>query len=75
MAQEHRSAGDRPVVTAQMIKAGLQSLKKWHELPPGELLAVVYRAMATLAPTDGDEPAKQRSATAREILKRLANDG
>jgi hypothetical protein len=55
-----------------MIEAGLQALERWKHLPPGELLAAVYRAMAADAPPESKGTA-QPSATVLEVLKRLGH--
>ncbi len=41
------------VVTARMIRAGLDVVKSWPSLADGEALATAYRAMAAAAPPDG----------------------
>jgi len=40
------------VVTAQMIRAGLDVVKSWPSLTDGEALATACRAMAAAAPPD-----------------------
>ena len=40
------------VVTAQMLRAGLEVVKSWPALTDGEALAMAYRAMAAVAPPD-----------------------
>lgn len=40
------------VVTAQMIRAGLEVVKSWPSLADGEALAMAYRAMAAAAPPE-----------------------
>jgi hypothetical protein len=40
------------VVTAQMIRAGLDVVKSWPSLTDGETLAMAYRAMAAAAPPE-----------------------
>jgi hypothetical protein len=55
-----------------MIKAGLKALEQWKDLPPGELMAAVYRAMAAIAPLESKE-SRQPSATILEVLKRLGH--
>jgi hypothetical protein len=40
------------VVTAQMIRAGLDVVKSWPSLTDGEALAMAYRAMAAAAPPE-----------------------
>ncbi|WP_428677283.1 hypothetical protein [Reyranella sp.] len=40
------------VVTAQMIRAGLDVVKSWPALTDGEALAMAYRAMAAAAPPE-----------------------
>jgi len=41
------------VVTARMIRAGLEVVKSRPSLTDGEALATAYRAMAAAAPPDG----------------------
>lgn len=53
-------------VSPKMIEAGLRTMEAWKNLPPGELLAEVYRAMAALAPVD---KAHTTEPTIPEILK------
>ena len=62
--------GEGIPVSPQMIKDGLKALELWKELPPGEAIAAVYRAMATVAPIDKAHTAEP-SPTIIEILKRL----
>ena len=69
---KRRSGEDLAAVTPEMIKAGLQTFEQWKHLPPGELLATVYRAMAAVAPPGGKETG-QPSATVLEVLKRLGH--
>ncbi len=40
------------VVTARMIRAGLDVVKSWPSLADGEALARAYRAMAAAAPPE-----------------------
>ncbi|TAJ92905.1 MAG: hypothetical protein EPO10_23670 [Reyranella sp.] len=40
------------VVTAGMIRAGLEVVKSWPSLADGEVLAMAYRAMAAAAPPE-----------------------
>ena len=40
------------VVTARMIRAGLDVVKSWPSLADGEALATAYRAMAAAAPPE-----------------------
>ncbi len=63
---------NQAAVTPKMIGAGLQALERWKHLPPGELLAAVYRAMAADAPPESKETA-QPSATVLDVLKRLGH--
>jgi hypothetical protein len=55
-----------------MIKAGLKALEQWKDLPPGEVMAAVYRAMAAVAPQESKETG-QPSASVLEVLKRLGH--
>jgi hypothetical protein len=55
-----------------MIKAGLKALEQWKDLPPGEVMAAVYRAMAAVAPPESKETG-QPSVTVLEVLKRLGH--
>jgi hypothetical protein len=55
-----------------MIKEGLKALELWKELPPGEVIAAVYRAMAAVAPIDKSHMAEP-SPTIIEVLKRLGS--
>ncbi len=45
-------AASEIVVTARMIRAGLDVVKSWPSLADGEALATAYRAMAAAAPPD-----------------------
>ncbi len=69
---KRRSGEDPAAVTPEMIKAGLKALEQWKNLPPGELMAAIYRAMAAFAPPGGKETG-QPSATVLEVLKRLGH--
>jgi hypothetical protein len=62
--------GEGIPVSPQMIKEGLRALALWKELPPGEVIAAVYRAMAAVAPVDRTHAAEP-SPTIIEILNRL----
>ena len=57
-------------VSAKMIGAGLRAIETWRDLPPGELIAAVYRAMAAAALADQTHMS-ERSPTISEILKRF----
>jgi len=75
MTKARQPANHHLVVTPRMIDSGLQALKKWKHLPPGELLAAVYRAMAARAAIDSlQSPTPHAEETAADILKRVAND-
>ncbi len=68
-----RRLGESPAaVTPEMIKAGLKALEQWKDLPPGEVMAAVYRAMAAVAPQESKETG-QPSATVLEVLKRMGH--
>ena len=66
-----RNARDVRPVTSRMIEAGLRALEEWKHLPPGELLAAVYRAMAAHAPPPGSSDSAPPSPTVLDVLKRL----
>ena len=57
-------------VSAKMIEAGLRAIETWRDLPPGELIAAVYRAMAAAASVDRTHTSEP-SPTIGEILKRF----
>ena len=57
-------------VSGKMIDAGLRAIEAWKDLPPGELIAAVYRAMAAAAPIDRTHTAEP-SPTIIEILKKF----
>ena len=57
-------------VSAKMIGAGLRAIETWRDLPPGELIAAVYRAMAAAASVDRTHTSEP-SPTISEILKRF----
>jgi len=59
---------DQMPVSPKMIEAGLRAMEAWKDLPSGELMAAVYRAMAALAPDDRSRTAEP-SPTIMEILK------
>jgi hypothetical protein len=68
-----RHSSENPAaVTPEMIKAGLEALEQWKDLPPGELIAAVYRAMAACAPFEAKNTA-QPSPTVLDVLKRLGH--
>ncbi len=69
---KRRSGENQAAVTPEMIKAGLKALEQWKDLPPGEVMAAVYRAMAAVAPPQGKE-ISQPSATVLAVLKRLGH--
>ena len=69
---KRRSGEGQAAVTPEMIKAGLKALEQWKNLPPGEVMAAVYRAMAAVAPPESQETG-QPSATVLEDLKRLGH--
>ncbi len=56
-------------VSPKMIEAGVRAMSVWKDLPPGELVAAVYRAMAAHAPVDRTHLAEP-SPTIMDILKR-----
>ena len=66
-ARDHQIA-----VTSRMIEAGLRALEDWKDLPPGELLATVYRAMAARAPLENKDGAAP-SPTVLDALKLLGH--
>jgi hypothetical protein len=70
---KQRSGENQAVVTPEMIKAGLKALEQWKDLPPGEVMAAVYRAMVAVAPPKGKEETGQPSATVLEVLKRMGH--
>ena len=39
------SQSERIPVSPKMIEAGLRAMKAWKNLPPGEVIAAVHRAM------------------------------
>jgi hypothetical protein len=57
-------------VSPKMIEAGLRAIEAWKDLPLGELVAAVYRAMAAVAIGDGTDAAAP-SPTITEIMQRL----
>jgi hypothetical protein len=57
-------------VSPRMIEAGLRAMEVWKELPRGERLAEVYRAMAAVAPIDRSHMSDP-SPTIIEMLKRF----
>ena len=59
-------------VTSRMIEAGLCALEDWKDLPPGELLAAVYRAMAAHAPI-GNKDGAVPSPTVLDALRLLGH--
>jgi len=58
-------------VSAKMIEAGLRAIETWKDLPPGELIAAVYRAMAAAAAPIERTHTSEPLPTISEILKRL----
>jgi hypothetical protein len=56
-------------VSPRMIEAGVRAMSVWKDLPTGELVAAVYRAMAVYEPVDRTNPA-ETSPTIMEILRR-----
>ncbi len=56
-------------VSPKMIEAGVRAMSAWKDLPPGELVAAIYRAMAAYAPVDRTNVADP-SPTIMDILKR-----
>jgi hypothetical protein len=52
-----------------MIEAGIRAMSAWKDLPPGELVAAIYRAMAACAPVDRTSLAEP-SPTIMDILRR-----
>jgi hypothetical protein len=60
------------VVTAQMIRAGLQVVKSWPSLTDGEALATAYRAMAAAAPPKGS-PTTTLTPTMLQALRLLGH--
>lgn len=60
------------VVTARMIRAGLEVVKSWPSLTDGEALATAYRAMAAAAPPDGS-PTATVTPTMLQALRLLGH--
>jgi hypothetical protein len=64
------SQSEQIPVSPKMIEAGLRAMEAWKNLPPGEVIAAVYRAMVAAAPVDRTHTEKP-SPTIIEILKRF----
>jgi hypothetical protein len=64
------SQDKRIAVSPKMIEAGLRAIEAWKDLPLGELVAAVHRAMAAAASGDGTDAAAP-SPRITEIMQRL----
>ena len=62
--------GEQIPASPKVIEAGLRVMEAWKSLPPGEVIAAVYRAMVAAAPVDRTHTAEP-SPTIIEILKQL----
>ena len=60
--------GEGIPVSPQMIKESLRAIERWKDLPPGELIAAVYRAMAAVAPIDSARTAEPSPTIMLDLL-------
>ena len=57
--------GEQTPVSPKMIEAGLRAMEAWKNLPPGEVIAAVYRAMVAVTPSIELTPPNLRQPLSR----------